>query len=435
MKGKSGSGRGWMLLGTKRDGRFVLKYRVEEERDGKVVLTWKQHRVERSVQTKRDAEAYASVFVAEQATRAASPQTTRDAPSLSREPILADFSERWLALRREAVGSRDLRMATHRQDVSVWRCHIAPALGTVPLRRLLDGDDIIEWLTAKKLTHANLTVRNMACTLKVLFDDIDAERWFPIPKNPMRSKRVKRALPKPRTRAGKKVKIHVPLEDLRKLFACRAVQPFNKLCYLIGLATGVRDGELFGLRWRHVVLDAPFPVVQLRRALALVTLDGPNKLQDLKTDDSQRDVPLHPVVLEALRHWKEHGWVQWVGREPRPDDFLLPNASGKSWRPKSAKRLREDLVRAGASPTFEGHNVTVHALRRNFSTWLDSFPEAHLVKKDLMGHSDKDTDRSHYAAVSVERKQRAVNSLPLPVAVEDLTNPGVGTGGRRRPSR
>jgi len=212
---------------------------------------------------------------------------------------------------------------------------------------------------------------------------------------------------------------------VRLLLASPKVTPFNKLRYLVGIATGVRDGELFGLRWQGVMLEAEIPFVRIRLALALSGYDGPNTLQDRKTEDSVRDIPLHPRVVEALRWWWSQGWVQWVGRHPTGDDFVFPNLEGVPCRRRSAEDLRNDLVLAGASPTFEGHNITIHALRRTFSTWLDSYPEAHLVKKDLMWDADKDSDRSHYAATSVERKQRAVNSMPIPATAAEITNDAV----------
>lgn len=68
---------------------------------------------------------------------------------------------------------------------------------------------------------------------------------------------------------------------------CRAI-------WTVAIFTGLRAGELWGLRWCDVRLDGEHPAIQVRRSYK-----GPPK-----TARAVRDVPLLPVAVEALRAWQ-----------------------------------------------------------------------------------------------------------------------------------
>jgi integrase len=442
VRGKRGSGKGWSILKTKRDGRFVMKYRLDVIVGTERRAAWRQHRIPVAVQTRRDAEIYAVEFIKALPSSEHGPEVAAQpvaaAAEPPRDPVLGDFAERWLALRKGLVASRSIRPATHTQDAGTWRKHIQPALGNVPMSKLVEVTVIREFIRAKAAEKANFTVRNIASTLKTMLDDIDAEGWFVLPRNPMRHKKVVELLPPPRTKAGKKVIVHVVRDDAEKLLRSRDVESEHKVRYLVGLMTGLRDGELRGLQLADVHLEGGAPLLRVRRAVALKGFDGRNTVQEPKTEDAIRDVPLQPIVVEALRWWIQKGWVRWVGHRPKPTDFMFPNHEGKPCRPRSSQQLRDDLVRAGCSEQYEGNNVTMHALRRSFSTRLDEFPEAHRVKHDLMGHSAKGVDQIHYTATSQVTKRRAVDSIGLDVTLADITNDEVAapaTGDAPAPER
>ncbi len=71
------------------------------------------------------------------------------------------------------------------------------------------------------------------------------------------------------------------------LARCRSI-------WIVAIFVGLRPGELWGLRWCDVRLDGAHPCIQVRRSYK-----GPPK-----TARGVRDVPLLPVVVEALRAWQ-----------------------------------------------------------------------------------------------------------------------------------
>ena len=50
-----------------------------------------------------------------------------------------------------------------------------------------------------------------------------------------------------------------------------------------------------------------------------------------------------PLALEELKRWHADGWRAYVGRDPKPEDPILPYPDGSPWRPKSALLFRDDL--------------------------------------------------------------------------------------------
>ena len=77
--------------------------------------------------------------------------------------------------------------------------------------------------------------------------------------------------------------------------------------------TGLRDGELHGLQWKHVALDADVPHLRVRQQLGTMRDGEPVTLGAPKTKYSKRDVPLHAAVATWLAWWKAEGWTGYAG--------------------------------------------------------------------------------------------------------------------------
>jgi integrase len=72
--------------------------------------------------------------------------------------------------------------------------------------------------------------------------------------------------------------------------------------YLCAIVLGMRRGELLGLTWEAVDLDAGR--LWVRQTLAWV--GGQRRIQPPKTRASRRVIPLPDVVVTALREHRKH---------------------------------------------------------------------------------------------------------------------------------
>ena len=134
--------------------------------------------------------------------------------------------------------------------------------------------------------------------------------------------------------------------------------PWDRRMYdaLLFLA-GIRFGEASALRWRHYDPDL-MPLGKLSIAKSYSTKLKAEK--DVKTK-TPRDVPVHPVLAELLADWKRSGWLAMFGREPRPDDLLIPSRRGKNRSSNHMlKKFHQDLERLGIRARRQ------HDLRRTF---------------------------------------------------------------------
>jgi integrase len=116
---------------------------------------------------------------------------------------------------------------------------------------------------------------------------------------------------------------------------------------LEGIA-GLRLGEGAGLRFRHY--DS---ALQPLGALMIATSYNKGRT---KTKQPRR-MPVHSTLAAILAEWNLSGWPQMMGRQPTPDDLILPrppdhaNRRRKQWTPEGMrdksycyKRFRDDLA-------------------------------------------------------------------------------------------
>jgi integrase len=163
--------------------------------------------------------------------------------------------------------------------------------------------------------------------------------------------------------------------------------------YVLAITTGMREGELFGLRWADVNLTT--------RSLHLV--------KQLKTKSSRRQVLLPRIAFEALTAhqarqaaerahagaaWEDHGLVftNTLGRPLHPRNFLL-----RDFYPL--------LERAGLP------RMRFHDLRHSAATLLLELGIHPKVVSEMLGHSQIGITLDLYSHVTATMQQQAVTAL------------------------
>lgn len=389
------SERGWLVF-QRGDGGWVLKVGPE----------WKPKRLPPTVRTRRQAEQEAARLIA--AGTIHKPRTKASGETVG------SIEARWLALR---TARPDVRPATLAANQSHLRRHILPALGDRPLAELT-VPELRAWVRAVRAKVSAHYCRNVHTTLVVVLDDAIGEGWLRSPANPARAEAVRAELPAPRAVWGRKVPRLASIEDAQRLLNCPAVPIDRATRYALVLTSGLRDGEIAGLRWRHLVdLHGEHPSVEIDRALAMVGDEGYATEGDLKTDHAERTLPLHPAAVAALAEYIDEHWTPLVGRRPAGDDFVFigqrRRAKGTGYRPKSAERLRHDLEAAGLPTTFAGtHAQTFHGLRRTVATHLAEAGVPADVRAQLLGHSPRGAE-GHYVAAMGRQLRDALDKIPL----------------------
>jgi integrase len=410
------AGRGWYVFWRADRRRWVLQYagpagrEVQKTIETDVALT----RTKR-----RDAEAWASAWLAEQ-----SIDPTR-ALERRREDgrTLGEVAELWFALRASLVKAGHLAAATHQDSRGNIRLHVLPAVvggRTLGERPIADIDTPLcrAWLRGFDTRSAS-TVRNTVFAFRRLLDDAMVEEWTRHPHNPMKSPAIERELPPlpdahatAEGRAGKALDLAVA----QALLGGEAVPLHRRVRYALALTTGARDGELSGLTWADVTLTPGGEELRITKALSLKGPGGYSTMGRTKTGRG-RSFPLHPAAIAALREWQDEGYRVLVGRPPTPSSPVLPAAHamkhGEANRPQSARALRADLDAVG-------HPLAVrfHDLRATFITWMNrALVDERLIRR-FVGHAGKSVAERHYIhtdrAEMVEALARLALTWPSP---------------------
>lgn len=283
--------------------------------------------------------------------------------------------------------------------------HLTPdKVGTPELRA---------WLRDLKASGlAPVTVRAIFFSLSKLFEDAMAEAWIDL-QNPCRHPTVRGELPAVEVPDDEDKARHSAAEAAQLVLDPR-VPAERRFRYLLAFTTGMRDGELAGLRWSSLVVRSGVLCYRVHQALALKGEDGRGTYRKPKTRSSKRLVPVHPAAALALEQWRATGWRARVGRDPQDHDPILPSPAGLPYRPESAELFRADLESVGLPVTFEGTPYTFHSTRRTFTSILEAkgVPGSHVDR--LIGEADLSTRGRHYAGVDLAVLAAAVALLELP---------------------
>lgn len=158
--------------------------------------------------------------------------------------------------------------------------------------------------------------------------------------------------------------------------------------YVTAIGTGLRQGELLGLRWSDV--DLTSGILAVRHTLEI----GTRVLAEPKTDRARRTLRLPSSVLEGLR---DHRRRQAEGRIAAGSTWIDSDLvfTTRQGRPLSARNvlrtLHHDLERAGLP------RQRFHDLRHAYATLLLERGEELGVISRTLGHSQISTTADVYA--------------------------------------
>lgn len=292
-------------------------------------------------------------------------------PPLNKRATIADAGTE-LRRRLEVRG----RKKSHRLTVaSDLRNHIEPFFGEKEMSQI-EPRDIERYIAAKLSTLAPKTVRNHLNTMHSLFEIGQRLGWCV--GNPV--KLADRPVIK-QTETRIKFLDQAELEQLLAAwYPDDAWGRLEPVLYLTAAMTGLRQGELLGLRWRDVDLAA--------RKVRVVSPYVRGEFGDPKSEGSGRSVPLAERVSQALAGLRERSFYR--------DDSELVFAHPESGRPldrsKLIRRFKQATGRAGV------RDVTFHELRHTFGTRMAAAGVPLRTIQHWMGHADAKTTQvyAHY---------------------------------------
>ena len=143
--------------------------------------------------------------------------------------------------------------------------------------------------------------------------------------------------------------------------------------------TGMRRGEVLGVRWRDIDLDARR--VSVRQALVSVSYKV--SISDVKTGTSRRTIDIEEDLVQVLRDWRKVRTEERDGVEPVPDDLVFVKADGTSPHPDVFSQLFDRTVAKLDIP-----DISLHDLRHTHATLLLKSGVPIKVVSERLGHAN-----------------------------------------------
>jgi integrase len=184
-------------------------------------------------------------------------------------------------------------------------------------------------------------------------------------------------------------------EGPRRRLRLTSVGPVLRVLILAAAVTGLRQSELFGLRWRDI--DASAHRVRVRNTFVRGEHSSDGK-SDLST---RRSIPMASWLAQELAGWRERTAFShdddlafahpWLGRPLDPS--------------KVTKRFKAACREAGV------REIRFHDLRHTFATSLAASGAPLRAIQEFLGHADLKTTQiyAHYSPAAWEVEM--VNSV------------------------
>jgi integrase len=234
--------------------------------------------------------------------------------------------DQWLETQVAQV--RESTMRSYRQSTKLY---VVPFLGAIKLQRLRPSE-ITSWAAKLNEGRRPKTVRIIFGVLrKALADAVDDEL---IESNPA----LRAKLPRPESDRELEVWDPHQLRRYLELMTAHRLAAAYRLC----ATTGMRRGEVLGLRWSDINLDAGW--LDVRQTATVVGYAV--VLGEPKTARSRRRISLGPTTVAALRGWRADQLRERLAVGPRYTEsgLVFTKPDGSHVHPDSFSQTHDRLV-------------------------------------------------------------------------------------------
>ena len=175
--------------------------------------------------------------------------------------------------------------------------------------------------------------------------------------------------------------------------------------FLLEAATGMRRGEICGLKWDDIDLQSG--EINISRQAAVV--DGKISICTPKTKSSSRTIIIPPKVAGVLREYKRNVFSEWV--------FPSPLDNEKPRHPCSVTKILYKLLdRIGCK------RVRFHDLRHTFATNAIASGMDIKTLSSIIGHISTETTVNIYTHLTDQMKQEAAKQIDSGIGTNTVQN-------------
>ncbi len=313
----------------------------------------------------------------------------------SRKKLGAFLTEDWLSAIKSTV-----RPSTWDSYRANCETHVVPKLGHLELRALSPShlnrfySELSE--NGRKDGRGGLSPKTTRYVHTIIHRALrDALRWGLLSRNVA-------DLADPPKHSRKEMSIW-SAEQLQAFLASVENQRLHP-CYLLASMTGMRRGEVLGLRWQDVDLDSG----RLRVRQTLTSVDYKLVFGRPKTARSNLSVALDPATVTALRAWRKaqlEERMAW-GAAYEDNGLTFCRENGSPTHPQSLSQAFERDAKAAGLPV-----IRFHDLRHSYATVALSAGVHPKVVSERLGHSSIAVTLDTYSHVIPALEEEAASRI------------------------
>ena len=351
----------------KRETKSGISYQVIIESASPDPITGKRTRIYKTFEKKKDAENALNDMIHDFSRR-----SYTDDNNMTVESLMS----KWLESKE--LNLKETTISRYRQQVE-W--YIKPSLGRYPISAL-NVSIIQNWVNDIYKHPPTMKNNGMALspkTVKNIFLNLQAALNYAvfmklIPDNPC-------------SHVNLPTLVHHEVEafdedDVRKILLCAKGSDLYFPIYLL-IHTGMRRGELLGLKWENVHLEEEHPYIDIVQTR--LSACGKEVIDTPKTESSKRKIYLSSQAkkeFQRYRIWAKEVLLRY-GKIQSSSDFVIIREDGKLDEPNNfTRRWNKFLEQNGI------RQLKLHGLRHTCATMLLKNNVDIKTISNRLGHSD-----------------------------------------------
>lgn len=308
-------------------------------------------------------------------------------PDAKTSPLLIDYASEYIKTYKANGSVQDNTLIGYN---GYLRNHFKPAFGDLHIHEV-DANAIQKYINSKRDLLSVKTIREHINLLSMIFDAAVEDGYTD--KNPCQSKRL--------TIVGKssaKVTAYTEHEYKQLESALPLLDGTPKLLLALSLYTGMRQGELFALRWEDIDMDNKLISI---KASAEWPCQNRAVIKTPKTINGYRNIPIIQQLVTILYQYKQaKGYVLRGVRQK--DDLPMTH--------QAVKRLNDRL-----NVLLQKNNINIaflsHRVRHSFATLLNNAGVDDVTITSTLGHADVSFTKRQYVTPQDTQVRRGMSNL------------------------
>lgn len=303
--------------------------------------------------------------------------------------LYKDYLNEWLSNKRHNLSQQTFEL----YSANITN-HIEPALGGIKLTKLsaLHIQRFITELKNKELSNS---------TVERIFSIVNASLNNAVKKE-LLNKNVAALVDKPKV---KQRELQVWDVEMVQMFlkTARDQDPRLYIAFHLALLTGMRQGEILGLRWQDVDFERGNLIIR-----QTLSHDGKTLKTGGKSKNSVRSVAVDEATLESLKKHRRMIVQEKVhlGGEYVDNDLVVCTSKGTPITPRNLNRTWYRLLKLSELP-----KIRFHDLRHSHASLLLKLGKHPKIVQERLGHASIKLTLDTYSHVMPNMQEEAAKEL------------------------